>query len=217
MKTPLDAHGQPVNTRFNASQRITRAINELMGFMRGIVADDHISEGEAEKLAHCLFVNREAAEHWPVNVLAARLNRIYADKHADEEERKELAALLKDIVGRADTDEMSFSPTDLPLNDPKPEVVFDANEFVFTGRFMYGTRKSCRREVEIRGGKCGDNVRLQTNYLVIGTLVSRDWKHSSFGNKIMKAVDYQQQCGIYIISEQHWQTFLEGNARGNSA
>jgi NAD-dependent DNA ligase len=207
-----DPHGQPIETANNASRRVTRAIHELIGFMRGIIADDHINEREAERLAHWVLANKEAVEHWPVNVLANRLNRIYADHQADEEERAELAELVKEVIGQADIDEMSFSPASLPLTKPAPEVIFDMNEFVFTGRFMFGTRKQCEREVELRGGKCGGNVRLQTNYLVVGALMSRDWKFSSFGTKILKAVDYQQHCGIQIIAEQHWHSFLEGNA-----
>lgn len=207
MATPLDDHGQPA-PHFNASRRAARAINELIGLLRGIIADNYINEEECEKLAHWILVHEEVIEHWPLNVIAQRLDRIYADKRADDDERADLAELVNQIVGRVDEDSFSFGPTDLPLTIPAPEVVFDRCEFVFTGRFMYGPRKICQREVEVRGGRCADDVHLQTNYLVIGALTSRDWKFSSFGNKILKAVEYQKRSSIFIINEQHWESFL---------
>jgi hypothetical protein len=52
------------------------------------------------------------------------------------------------------------------------------------------------------------SVRLQASYLVIGSLVSRDWKVSSFGLKILKALDYRERCPIALVSEKHWESFL---------
>ena len=43
------------------------------------------------------------------------------------------------------------------------------------------------------------------NYLVIGTLASRDWRFSSHGRKIEKAVKLRGQgVPIRIISERVW-------------
>ena len=204
----LDADGQPSDLGLNYPRRVSRATQELIGFLRGIVADGHISEEESERLAKWVVGNKEIASFWPVNVLVDRLDRIYKDGVADEEERAELAQLVNEIVGRQDDETFVFGPTDLPLTKPEPEVVFDLNEFVFTGRFFHGPRKTCQKEVAVRGGHCSDTVRLQTSYLVIGTLMSRDWKYSSFGNKILKAVEYSGRCPIAIISEKHWERYL---------
>ena len=59
-------------------------------------------------------------------------------------------------------------------------------------------------------------MKLQTSYLVIGTLMSRDRKFSSFGNKIMKAVDYANRCPLAIVSEKHWESFLMQGAGGRA-
>lgn len=208
MSTNLDAQGQPLVSDYNYSSRVNRGIHELIGFLRGIVADNHINEKESDALGMWLVANRELAEHWPVRTLAQRIERIYADGHADEEERAELAELVRDIVGRQDDVTLMMSPTDLPLTRPVPDVIFDSNEFVLTGRFLYGPRKACQREIELRGGRCSDTVRLQTSYLVVGSLTSRDWKYSSFGNKILKAAEYAERCPIAIVSEKHWESFL---------
>ena len=50
------------------------------------------------------------------------------------------------------------------------------------------------------------SVTLKTDYLVIGDLSSRDWKFSSFGRKIEKAIEYRDsgKSDVAIISEQMW-------------
>lgn len=217
MPIPLDKHGQPFNLDSNYSRRMTRALHELLGLLRGIVADNYVSEVEAETLAKWVVTNREVANEWPVHVLVDRLERIYEDGDADEEERADLEALASEIVGQQDGGSFQFGPTDLPLTKPVPEVIFDLNEFVLTGRFLHGSRKYCKAQIEARGGRCSDSIRLQTNYLVIGALSSRDWRFSSFGNKILKAVEYSKRCDLAIISEAHWETYLGGSSRGAGA
>ena len=59
-----------------------------------------------------------------------------------------------------------------------------------------------------RGGLIGSYVTLQTSYLVIGSVGSRDWIHSSWGRKVEKAVEYKRLCRIAMVSEQHWPSFL---------
>ena len=208
MRTATDNHGQPLNQAFNANRRANRAISELIGFLRGIIADQYVSECECEQLAKWLVANREIADIWPVSALVERIDRIYQDGVADEQERTDLADLVAQIVGHQDDETLSFGPTDLPLTAPEPTIVFDGNEFVLTGKFLYGPRRLCEREIGDRGGRCWGSVRLQTSYLVIGSLMSRDWKYSTHGIKIEKAVEYTSRCQIAIVSEKHWKICL---------
>jgi NAD-dependent DNA ligase len=135
------------------------------------------------------------------------LNRIYEDGRVDDDERLDLKDLLVEIVGESQ-DPLVTPATALPLSKPAPDVVFDQNVFVFTGKFAYGPRRACQADVLERGGKVAETVTLQTSYVVIGAVGSRDWIHSSWGRKIETAVRYQDLCPLAIISEQHWTSFL---------
>lgn len=208
MGTLLDSDGQPKITGYNENRRINRAIGELIGIVRGIVADGEVNEQETEYLAGWILANEEVRKIWPVRPLAQRLNRIYADKVVTHDEREDLRELLMQIAGKPDAETFLSGATDLPLTTPPPDVVFDGNEFVLTGKFIYGTRKKCESHIELLGGRCSDNVRLQTSYLVIGSLMSRDWKFTTHGLKIERAVDYVARCPIAIVSEKHWNSFL---------
>ena len=218
--TELDEHGQPIIREYNAARRASRGVHELLGFLRGIIADNFISEQETESLAKWCVANREIADIWPVNVLVRRIDSIYADGLVTAEERADLAELVREIVGKQDDETLEFGPTDLPLTKPAPDVVFDGHEFVFTGKFLYGPRKSCEKAVELLGGRCSSTVRLRTSYLVIGSRVSPDWKFSSFGTKIAKAEEYaaRRNSALAIVSEKHWERFLvSADSRGRAA
>jgi NAD-dependent DNA ligase len=147
-------------------------------------------------------------DQWPVSVIAKRLKRIYADKHADEEERADLEVLIERILEQAKDEAFLFGGDAVPLSKPAPVVVFPESEFVFAGRFLYGSRQVCEHEVMARGGRCVEDVHHDTDYLVVGGLINNDWKSSPLRHKILKAVEYQKISPVHIISEEHWETYL---------
>jgi NAD-dependent DNA ligase len=74
-----------------------------------------------------------------------------------------------------------------------------------TGEFLYGTRAACERATMKAGGTCSDSVSRHVAYLVVGTRVSPNWAHTSFGRKIQKAVELQEDGhSVEIISERRW-------------
>jgi NAD-dependent DNA ligase len=204
----LDDDGQPVSRALNRSARIDRAVDELIGFLKGVIADDEITDSEVIRLGEWVLMNEEVRGYWPVNVLSKRIDRIFADRMIEDEERADLRGIIYDILGTSPTEFFEQRTGRLPLSKPAPEVIFDQNMFVFTGRFLYGTRKQCQQEVLERGGRCSSSVTLQTSYLVLGDLGSEDWAHSIYGRKIETAIQYTQLCPITLISEEHWVSYL---------
>jgi hypothetical protein len=204
----LDRHGQPLNRALNADRRCDRAINELLGMVKGILLDGEVNDKEIHGIELWLDDNAEAAILWPIDVLLRRINHIYEDGRVDDQERAELKDLLEQIVGGAPLEMGQRHSTALPLTKPEPDVIFDQNVFVLTGKFWYGTRKDCEREIQWRGGRCASEVTLQTSYLVIGGLASVDWLYTTHGRKIEKAVEYAGKCPLAIVSEEWWSRFL---------
>lgn len=99
--------------------------------------------------------------------------------------------------------------TSLPLDRPQPKIIFPGKLFCLTGKFVSGTRGECESYIVIHGGKVHSRPTIQTDYLVIGNLGSRDWIHSSYGLKIEKAVHYKEKYSkISIVSEDHWSKFI---------
>ena len=200
-------HGQAANPIFTRSRLTDRAIDELVGLCKGAIADGVIVPEEARFLLVWMESNRLAADKWPANVLYPRLQAMLADGVLDENEEAELVGLMADITGGglAPTTEDASGSTALPLTLPLPDVEFDRRLFCLTGKFCLGTRDECSMLIKNLGGFCGSAPSRSTDFLVIGTIGSRDWIHSTHGRKIEKAVELRGEGHpISIISEEWW-------------
>lgn len=73
--------------------------------------------------------------------------------------------------------------------------MFEGKSFCFTGVFKFGTRSECHHAV----------ITKKLDYLIIGSVGSEFWRHSSFGTNIMKAAQYKDDGSpIAIVAEAHW-------------
>lgn len=198
-----------------------RAVDELLGLCRGVLADGEVNQAEAEFLLGWIEGHRDVADQWPANVLYERLIRMLKDGVLDLDEQQELLGVLIELTGvmLSDSTGKTVVPgvkpmpistsTKLPLSIPAPDIIFQGNTFCLTGIFATGTRKECESLVSERGGLLAKNPTLKTDYVVIGIVGNNDWIHSSYGRKIERAVEISHQNGhLAIVSEEHWQTFL---------
>lgn len=186
---------------------VARQIDELVGFARGITADNVISPAEVEMLKSWLAVNEDITHESVLGDLARRIDEILADETANDEECKELLETLKGLCGDASPGELLKS-TDLPLDQPPPQLVFSGWRYCFTGTFSYGTRKVCEKAVLDRGGQCGPLTQ-KVQVLVVGVYATESWKHSAYGTKIMRACGWRDKgVPIAIVGEKQWSAFL---------
>ena len=178
-----DPDGQP-DPIYNRRQRESRDTNELLGVVRGILADGHVADSEIVFLAKWLLTNEELATQWPFSRLVDRLAAVLArPRGLTRMSAPTFTRSCRRLSGTPRRGILRNTPTTFPLTKPEPEIIFDRNEFVLTGKFVHGTRKLCEAEIASRGGSCCDRVTLRTSYLVIGTMSSRDWVNTSWGRK----------------------------------
>ena len=204
----LDDDAQPISY-FNASANADKSIEHLLGLCNGISSDQHLNDDEIHFLRNWISDNKTIADKWPCNIIHDRITSILADGIITDEERIDLLETLNGLLGSPVLNGVtSGMSTDLPIT-PDTTVFVPGSVFCLTGKFITGTRKKCEDLVNDAGGFTGSGVTLKTDYLVIGDLSSRDWKFSSFGRKIEKAIEYRDggKSNVAIISEQMW---LEG-------
>lgn len=202
----IDKDGQPYNSRFNASLRTDRDVDELIGLCKGVLADGAVNELEAKFLSDWLDRHRECADVWPANVLYSRITEVLRDGKIAADEERELLQVLMGLTG-GDARQLNAAAltTNLPIDNPLPDIVFSGRSFCFTGKFITGPREVCATTVTQLGGVVADNVKKDLDYLVLGVIGSRDWAHTAFGRKIEKAVAYKGAGeGIHIIAEEHF-------------
>lgn len=189
-------------------RRTERASNELVGLCRGLLADGHVCQMEAEFLKGWIERNDVFVSDYPFNRIYGLLAAILEDGKIDPEESADLHDTLLRFVGGESFDvrgETASLSTTLPLCRPAPAIQFDASVFVVTGTFSFGTRKQVTHEIEGRLGVLASAPNRKTRYLVIGELGSRDWLNSNAGTKIQKAVELRDGGHpLAIVSEQHW-------------
>jgi NAD-dependent DNA ligase len=191
------------------ADRITsRQVDELVGIARGIAADGSLNQAEVEFLQRWLAANMAISDQPMIRKLYARINGVLADGVADAEECRELLETLNSFSSRDFELGEVMKATTLPLCDPALPLSFDGRRFCFTGTFNFGQRKDCEAAVSARGGACGSLTK-STDVLVIGMYATESWKHSSFGTKIIRAVDMRESgMPIALISEEHWASHL---------
>lgn len=194
--------------RVNSDRLTSRQIDELIGISRGLIADGSVNHAEAEFLQKWLAANLEISTEPLIQGLYTRISEILSDKFLDEDEKVELFDTLHRFTsGDFELGEVLKS-TSLPLCRPAPTLVFAGHRYCFTGTFNFGQRKHCEAVVAERGAQVG-GITQKTNVLVIGAYATESWKHSSFGNKIMQAVEWRASgFPISIVSEEHWRRHL---------
>lgn len=214
----LDANAQPVSRRLNASRNLTRDTQELIGICRGIVFDGSVVQAEAERLLAWIDSTPSLINSWPANVIYERLRDVLSDGFLDQNEARDVLALLGDIVGAADkqlelnqhSGELSSSvcSTKQPL-DEITELCIKGAKVAPTGKFSGLSRRELGAIIESHGGVLQSRPNQETNYVVVGSLGSRDWITSSAGRKIEHAIKLRDSgCGVKIIAEEVFLSFL---------
>ena len=191
--------------RFNRRAVGERQIDTLIGISKGLVADGVVNQAEAEFLATWLIQAKSATSHPIISNLLTRVGSMLEDNVLDEEESTELMSTLRSITGDESVMGELSKPGNLPLCTPPPAIEFPGRSFLFTGTFVYGTRRECQATIDELGGTNASGVTKSLNYLVIGSYVTDSWAHETFGRKIEKAMAYRDSgVPLRIVSEAHW-------------
>jgi hypothetical protein len=95
----LDQNGQPLVKAFRSEAVIDRQIDELVGLIKGILADGMVHQGEIEFLLQWMETNRAARDKWPAKALYPRIVSALADGRMDLDEEREILELLLATVG----------------------------------------------------------------------------------------------------------------------
>ncbi|MCK8043435.1 hypothetical protein MSG37_00925 [Shewanella sp. 1CM18E] len=184
-------------------------VNQLLGLLQGISADNEINEKEIDALAVWLDENHQILDKWPANVVTSKLCQIFEDGIITEDEKKDLLLTVQKVTGNRFCETGDVTDTTTECFDDISEIPHDNIGFCFTGKFKSGSRKTVESKAQSLGAITSKGVLLSTQFVVIGTLASRDWKYLSHGRKIEKAMSLKEKGHkIYVISEEQWLTAI---------
>lgn len=181
-------------------------VNEFVGLLSGNAADNSLNDPEILKILEWLQNNEALQNEWPVNVIAEQLHLALEDNIITQEEREHLLEVMKQITGiRFEEDGIAYGMATEFFGDDIANLDHESSAFCFTGTFVTGTREIVQNTAKNKGAIIKKNVTQDLDYLVIGTLASRDWRFSSHGRKIEKALSLKESGHpITIITERTW-------------
>lgn len=184
--------------------------DELVGFLTGVASDGILNDQEVDALSTWLNRNETIRDKWPASVIVNRLNNILEDGIITEEERQDLMVTVQQITGtEPTTEEVSYEASTEVWEDSVDDVKIAGSIFCLSGEFVSGDRNTVDTNLRLRGAETSPNVNKEVNYLVIGTLASRDWLYTSHGRKIEKALLLKRKdVPISVITERTLLKFL---------
>jgi NAD-dependent DNA ligase len=187
----------------NRDAAVFRQIEELIGLIKGVMADGAVHQSEAEFLVKWLEKNKDTLDQWPAVAIFPRLKAALSDGNLDNEEEKEIRELLHAALEQ--NSKREASDTAIPYTTPVPEIQFANRTFCFTGKFQSGSRPWCVSQIIARGGIAASKLTQNVNYLIVGEINSGSWMNAKHGRKIGKAIKYRESgAKIAILSEETW-------------
>lgn len=165
----------------------TSSMQELIGLIRGIGADGKINLTEATGLRSWMSVHDSLHRDKTFSKVFTVLEDILADGIVSEDEEKTLLNVFDSIIN--------------PDNN-EGEIEFQGRHFCLTGDFLSGSKKDIANEIEAHGGTVRNNVSKKIDYVVVGGKGSDQYAFGSYGTKVKKAMELQDQgCSIQIVYE----------------
>lgn len=166
-------------------------VNEFLGFCAGIVCDGVILKAEAEAMLSRFHDSMVLSSSVVFRDLWRALEAALADKILTEEELEEVRAWIALLVGDGyvDTGIPNIGNTaelDEPIRDAA-QITLKGACVVLTGPMRMGTRDFIIAEIEGCGGEVGKTTTRKTDYVVVSSTASKNWRTTHFGTKIERA------------------------------
>lgn len=166
-------------------------VNEFLGFCAGVVCDGLILPKEADAILNRIRASDTLTSSPVYRDLWRATEAAMADRLLSDDESEEIRQWIALLVGDGyvDTGVANIGNTaqlDEPITDPAM-IDFEGRCFVLTGPMRMGTRGFIIEEIERCGGEVGKTVVRRTDYVVVSSNASKNWRTTHFGTKIERA------------------------------
>lgn len=166
----------------------TVCFQQLLGIIKGISADEHVSELEASRLKSWLSYCNAASYGGEFSVIEKELDDVLEDGVIKRDEEDRLLSLFGKIIN--------------PMNSTSSAVSYEGKRFVLSGNFSFGEKNEVAAVIKERGGEVSDSVSGKVSYVVVGAEGSERYANGEYGSKVKKAMELQDKGKpIQIIME----------------
>ena len=186
------------------------SVDFFHGIVKGILADKVINQKEIDHLHKWLSHTKYIPDSWFYRDVRKELKKIAGGAVVTPEIKHLLLKFLRTVSGeKIDVKPTQLTSTRIPIDNPASlEIEIARTTFTLTGMFKLGTRTEIVKMINSKGGVFKSHP-VKKGVLVIGDFASRDWKYSSHGEKIRKAIELRDNGGKNkIISEDYLKYLL---------
>ncbi|WP_394179604.1 BRCT domain-containing protein [Marinomonas posidonica] len=184
-------------------------VNEFLGVLSGVVADDVLNYDEMSALIEWLNANDDLFDSFPINLVVKQFDQL-KNSVTEQSGPDDLLNFLKQVsgakfseTGSADIHPLSF------IEDTLEAMTHQDSAICVSGEFDLGDRDDVIETAMTRGYVVKTSISKKVDYLIFGSKVSPNWGSSNFGGKIEKAVKLRLEGHpIKIVSENQWLDFL---------
>ncbi|WP_294099415.1 exonuclease domain-containing protein [Proteiniclasticum sp.] len=169
---------------------VTLATQILNGIMQGIIIDGEISAEESEHLRRWLYDNIYLSGHHPFDKVMEMLEKALSDSIITKEESEYITKTIRSILN--------------PVEELKVLVhSVEGKNICLTGNFAYGSKPDVAQYLKVRGGLIDSTVKKSTDILLVGALECQAYSHGTYGQKVLKAMEYNEKgCKIEIVKRR---------------
>ncbi len=195
-------------------------VNEFLGFCAGVVYDGLILPTEADAILARIRASDSLTSSPVYRDLWRATEAAMADRVLSDDESEEIRQWVSLLVGDGyvDTGVPNIGNTaqlDEPIIDPA-QIEFDDKCFVLTGPMRMGTRDFIIEEIERCGGEVGKSVVRRTDYVVVSSNASKNWRTTHFGTKIERAKELiVEGYKLRFVAENALERAIKMCERGN--
>lgn len=195
-------------------------VNEFLGFCAGVVCDGLILPTEADAILARIRASDALTSSPVYRDLWRATEAAMADRVLDADESEEIRQWISLLVGDGyvDTGVPNIGNTaqlDDPITDPA-QIELDDKCFVLTGPMRMGTRDFIIEEIERCGGEVGKSVVRRTDYVVVSSNASKNWRTTHFGTKIERAKELiVEGYKLRFVAEHALERAIKMCERGN--
>jgi len=195
---------QLISAKDDVTTDVVGRVDELIGFLTGIASDGVLNDEEVNALSDWLDQNETIKETWPAIIIVNRLSNILEDGIVSDEERDDLLLTINQVTGaNIEEDGITLEASTEVWEDSIESLTVAGSTFCLTGDFVSGDRNSVDTMLRCMGADTSSSINKNVDYLVIGTLASRDWLYTSHGRKIEKALLLKREGNdITIMTER---------------
>lgn len=186
------------------------SVDFFHGIVKGILADKTINQKEFDFLSEWLSHTKYLPDNWFYRDVRKELKKIAKGAVVTPEIKHLLLKFLRTVSGeKVEMAPTQLTSTKIPIDNPAPlEIKIEQTTFSLTGMFKLGPRSEIVQKIQSKGGIFKSHP-VSKGVLVIGDFASRDWKYSSHGEKIRRAIELRDNGGKNkIISEDYLKYLL---------